>query len=131
MTHLHHAWEQGLQLPSNFDMDTYMLLSRQDKIQYAKQHVPRETIISYQNMIGKRMSLVFGTGVKTYSFPATAGKYKANVSLVIQTIPNSERLWLTIVNEKGVQVTTFTHSRPQFMRNLENDFWVLPDTNFN
>ena len=64
-SHLHHAPDYGIQLPPDFDMVTYNALpTKDDKIQYAKQHVSPETIITYQNAIGMSMNPIFGT--KTY-----------------------------------------------------------------
>ena len=64
-SHLHDAPEFGVELPKDFDMSKYKALpTKLDKIKYAKQHVPPEIIISYQNAMGLAMSSSFTTGAK-------------------------------------------------------------------
>ena len=102
---MHHANEFGIQLPQNFDMSKYNALpTKFDKIQYVKQHVSPETIISYQNAMGLAMMPIFGTGVKSHAVRGFAGKYKVNVGLVIQSIPSTDNYYLSIINDKGIHV---------------------------
>jgi hypothetical protein len=43
--HLHHAPEMEIQLPKNFNLEKYKSMAKPEKIKYAKENVPRETII--------------------------------------------------------------------------------------
>lgn len=84
----------GIELPASFDMG----MGKADRIEYAKANLPRETIIHYQNEIGKSLQPIFG--IKTNTVPGTAGKFKNNVELTIQQNPrkpNHNRL--SVVNE--------------------------------
>ena len=53
--HIHHTPDFGITLPDNFEMAKYKNLNRAEKIQYAIDQLPRETIIGYQNAIGKSL----------------------------------------------------------------------------
>ena len=78
-THLHHSEELGILLPKDFNMEQYLAADRKGRIEYAKQHVSRETIIKYQNSIIKAMLQGDPTPV-----PGFAGKFKQNTELTIQ-----------------------------------------------
>ena len=131
-SHLHHVPDFGIQLPPGFDMAKYNALpTKADKIQYAKQHVPPETIIAYQNAIGVSMTPVFGTGAKTYGIRGFAGKNRVNVSLVIQSIPNTNNHYLSIVNDKGTHISSYSINEKKLKKIIANDFWILPNKNFN
>jgi hypothetical protein len=54
-THLHHACELGIKLPNDFDIVHHMEPSNEERIGYANEKVKSETIIDYQNKIGKTM----------------------------------------------------------------------------
>ena len=60
VSHMNHAPDFNIPLPSDFDMSHYMNLDRVGRIDYAEQKLSREIIISYQNEIGKSMSPLFG-----------------------------------------------------------------------
>lgn len=97
-THLHHAEELGIQLPKDFDMDHYKKLNREDRINYAKEMVPAETLLEYQNRIGKAMvddNATFVTGF--------AGKNQKRTHLKIDTKNN----FMSIVSERGTHISTF------------------------
>lgn len=131
-SHLHHANDFGIQLPQDFDMSKYAALpTKSDKIQYGKQHVPPEIIISYQNSMGLAMTPIFGTGVKTYAFRGFAGKHKVNVGLVIQSIPATDKYYLSIINDRGIHVSSYSITQKKLDIILDNDGWVLPKKNFN
>jgi hypothetical protein len=80
---MHYAPDFNIPLPSNFNMSHYMNLDRAGRINYAQQKLSRETIINYQNKIGKSMCLLFGPK-KTLSVSSFAGKHKQNTELIIQ-----------------------------------------------
>ena len=63
-------------------MAYYETLRRVDKIAYAKKELPRNTIISYQNEIGKRLTPVYNPN--TYSVEGVAGKRKVPTQLVLE-----------------------------------------------
>ena len=73
-SHMHHARIWVLYYPQSFDMAKYEQLDRAGRIEYAKQKLPQETIIKYQNEIGKSMSPVFSANTK--SVPGFAGVRK-------------------------------------------------------
>ncbi len=81
-SHLRHAPEMGIQLPKNFDLEKYKSMPKPEKIKYAKENVPRKTIISFQNACGMAMSPTFG--IKTLPVRGFAGIRKENVGMVIQ-----------------------------------------------
>ncbi len=135
LSHLHHAPELGVTLPPTFDMNKYNdLPTKADKIQYGKTHLSPETIISYQNKIGHVMSPVFGTGAKTTPLRGFAGKYKSNVSLVIQSMPklvNGNSHYISIINDRGVHISSYPITPEKLEKIIQDDFWVLKTTNFN
>ena len=123
---MHHAPEFGIQLPEDFDMAKYMALpTKFDKIQYPKQHVPPEIIISYQNAIGLAMQPIFGTGAKTHPIRGFAGKHKVNVGLVIQSISGTENYYLSIINDRGIHVSSYSISQKKLRKIIKNNFWIL------
>ena len=129
---MHHVDEFGIQLPENFDMSKYNALpTKFDKIQYAKQHVPPEIIISYQNAMGLAMKPIFGTGTKTHAVRGFAGKHKANVGLVIQSIPGADKYYLSIINDRGIHVSSYSISETKLRQLIDKNFWVLTQRNFN
>ena len=102
-SHLHHANEFGIQLPKGFDMSKYNALpTKSDKIKYAKQHVSPEIIISYQNVMRPAMKPIFGTGATTHAVRGFAGKHKVNIGLVIQSIPGTDKYYLSIINDRDI-----------------------------
>ena len=80
---MHDAPDLVVQLPANFYIDTYRSFDRVGRLEYAKQNLPRETIISYQNEIAKSMSPIFGTK-KPQFVSSFAGKYKQSSELTIE-----------------------------------------------
>src|SRR6056300_107 len=131
-SHLHHANEFGIQLSQDFDMSKYNALpTKFDKIQYAKQHVSPEIIISYQNAMGLAMKPIFGTEAKTHAVRGFAGKHKVNVGLVIQSIPGTDKYYLSIINDRGIHVSSYSLSETKLRQLIKNDFWVLTKRNFN
>lgn len=128
-SHLHHAPDYGIQLPPDFDLVKYKaLLTKADKIAYAKQHVSPETIISYQNAIGMSMNPTFRT--KTYGIRGFAGKNRANVGLVIQSIPKTKKFYLSIVNDRGKHIPSYSITLEKLKKIFANDFWVLQNQKF-
>lgn len=132
LSHLHHLPELGMELPPGFDMGVYKNLStKAAKIEYGKKHLSPETIISYQNTIGLRMSPVFGSGIKTYAFRGFAGKNRAHISLVIQSIPNSSDYYMSIVNDRGIHISSYPIRKGKLTSIIKDDFWILQKRNFN
>ena len=130
-SHLHHVEDYGIQLPASFDMDRYNNLpTKFDKIDYAKKNLPRDIIISYQNSMGLSMIPNLGNGSTTHSVPGYAGINKADVSLVIQSIPTTQRYYLSIVNERGTHVSSYSISASKLRQIIKNNFWVLLDRKF-
>lgn len=122
-SHLHHAPDYGIQLPPNFDMATYKALNKADKIQYAKQHVSPETIITYQNVIGMSMNPIFGT--QTYGVRGFAGKNRVNVGLVIQQIPKTNNYYLSIIKDNGMHVSSYSITGNKLNKITHEDFGLF------
>ena len=128
-SHLHHAPDYGIQLPPDFDMVKYKDLSKADKIAYAKQRVSPEIIISYQNAIGISMNPIFGT--KTYGLRGFAGENRANVGLVIQQIPKTNKFYLSIIKDNGKHSTSYSITEKKLNKIIADGFWVLQNQKFN
>ena len=127
-THLHHAPEFGIELPPGFDLQNYRNMNKNDRIAYVKEHVPQETIISYQNAIGLSMTPQFGTGLTTRSFRGIAGVYKQDISVVAQTIPNNTKeIRLSVVRDNGVHASTYTMKITKLKKLMEDPegFWLF------
>jgi hypothetical protein len=75
------------------------------------------------------MSPVFGTGIKTNAFRGFAGKNRANVGLVIQTIPNSSNHYLSIINDRGIHISSYPIETSKLKIIIADDFWILQKQN--
>lgn len=128
-SHLHHAPEMGIPLPKNFDLQKYKLMSKSEKINYAKQNVSKETIIFYQNAIGMAMNPTFG--IKTRSVPGFAGIRKTRVDIVIQDIPNSENHYLSVIRDDGTHISSYPVISEKLLKIAQDNFWIWKDRNFN
>jgi hypothetical protein len=106
-THLHHANDLGINLPDNFNRNDSAKLDREGRIEYADKHVPRETIIEYQNEIGKAMTVDDPTDVDGF-----VGKYKKDADFKIS---NKKRL-ISVVSERGKHIST-----PKKLRRIVKD----------
>lgn len=119
-THLHHAEDLGVNLPDNFDMNDYRKLDREGRIDYANKNVPRDTIIEFQNEIGKAM-----TEGKPAHVPGFAGKYKKHTDLKI----NTEKGLISVVNEQGQHISTYGVTKNKLRRIIKDGFWILKNRN--
>ena len=126
--HMHHASDFDIQLPPGFDMAKYKSLDRAGRLDYVNQKVPRETIINYQNAIGRSMCPIFNIAGKTISVPGFAGKHKIGTELTIQQRPGGINM-LSIIREDGTHISSFSVDRSAIEKLIENDFWVLRDRN--
>ena len=127
-SHIHHAPDLNIPLPSDFDMVHYKKLNRADKIDYAKQKLPRETIINYQNEIGKSISPLFGPK-ETFLVPGFAGKFKRNTELTIQQTDTPNESLLSIIREDGGHISTFSINDDYLQGIIDDGFWVLKKRN--
>jgi len=127
-SHMHNAPSFNIPLPSDFDMSHYMRLDRAGRIDYAKQKLSRETIINYQNEIGKSMSPLFGQK-KTLSVPGFAGTYKQNTELTIQQNDTPDNTILNIIREDGLHISSFSIDDVALKKLIKDDFWVLKNRN--
>lgn len=130
-SHLNHAKEFGVPMPPDFDMVKYQSLSKSDRIEYAKKHLSPGTIISYQNAIGRSMKPIFGTGSTTHTVRGFAGKHRTNVGLIIQSIPGTNKYYLSIINDRGVQVSSYSITENKLKRIIKDGFWILQERTFN
>jgi len=124
-SHLHHAPEMGIQLPKNFNLEKYKSMSKPEKIKYAKENVPRETIISFQNACAMAMSPTYG--IKTLPVRGFAGIRKENVGMVIQNIPNSKNRYLSVIRSDGTHISSYPVSPEKLLKIVQDDFWVWKD----
>jgi len=138
-SHMHHAADFGINLPDNFDMAYYQTLGRGDKIAYAKRELPRNTIISYQNEIGKRLLPVYNPN--TYSVAGIPGQQKVPTQLVFskprdpyplpgqksQTPASSGKrdIMLGIVTQDGLHISSYSITQKRLDRIEMENFWVL------
>ena len=128
-SHLQHAPEMGIQLPKNFNLETYKSMAKPEKIKYAKKNVPRETIISFQNACA--MAISPKDGIKTLPVRGFAGIRKENVGMVIQNIPNSDNRYLSIIRDDGTHISSYPVSPEKLLKIVQDGFWVWKDRNFN
>jgi len=127
-SHMHHAADLNISLPSDFDMAHYRNLNRVDRINYAKQKLSRETIINYQNEIGKSMSPLFGPK-KTFPVAGFAGKFKQNTELTIQQTETPNKTILSIIREDGLHISSYSVDDRALLKLTEDNFWVLKNRN--
>ena len=128
-SHLHHASEMGIQLPKNFDLEKYKSMSKPEKIKYAKENVPRETIISFQNVCAGAISPTFG--ITTRPVRGFAGIRKEPVGLVIKDIPNSENYYLSVIRDDGTHISSYSVKPKKVGEIVQDGFWVWKKHNFN
>lgn len=126
-SHMHHAPDFNVPLPSDFDMSHYMNLDRAGRIDYAKQKFSRESIISYQNEIGKSMCPLFEK--KTISIAGFAGKYKQNTELTIQQTDTPNHTILSIIREDGLHISSYSVDDRALRQLTKDNFWVLKNRN--
>lgn len=74
---------------------------------------------------------IFITSYNTNALRGFAGKHKINVGLVIQSIPGTDNYYLSIINDRGIQVSSYSISETKLRQLIQNDFWVLTKRNFN
>lgn len=127
-SHMHHAPDFNIPLPSDFNMSHYMNLDRAGRIDYAQQKLSRETIINYQNEIGKSMCPLFGPK-KTLSVPGFAGKYKQNTELTIQQTNIPDKTILGIIREDGLHISSYSLDDEALRELAKDGFWVLKNRN--
>ena len=127
-SHMHHAQDFNIPLPSDFNMSHYMSLDRAGRIDYAKQKLSQETIINYQNEIGKSMSPLFGPK-ETFSVPGSAGKYKQNTELTIQQTNTPNKTILSIIREDGLHISSYSINDRALRQLTKDNFWVLKNRN--
>jgi hypothetical protein len=123
--HMHHASDFGIPLPTNFDMNKYQKMDRADRIGYVQQKLSPDTIITYQNEIGKSISPIFGRGKKTLSVPGFAGKNKIGTELTIEMRGRDQNM-LSIIREDGLHISSFSLNDEKL---VQNNFWVLKNRN--
>ena len=85
-SHIHHAPDFGIKLPSNFVMTKYRNLSyKPDRIAYAKKNLSKEIITFYQYAIAESMQPMFGKTTSTTHIPGMAGRWKNPVGFNYST----------------------------------------------
>jgi hypothetical protein len=76
------------------------------------------------------MTNLIGTG-KIGGISGFAGKNSVNVGLIIQSIPNSNNFYFSIINDTGKHISSYPISQKKVRKIIMNDFWILKDRNFN
>jgi hypothetical protein len=122
-------------------MDHYMSLNNEGRINYAKSIVSKESIIDYQNAIGKKLSLVYNPKCK--SIPGFAGQRKRETRLMITPpldpfpgaplpqVASPATYDLGIVREDGLHISTLSITQKQLELLAHDDFWILKKRDFN
>lgn len=129
-SHMHHAGELGIQLPANFDLAKYKSLSKSARIAYAKQNLPAELIIRYQNAIGLAMQPTFG--IPSMGIRGFAGARKSDIGLLYKRVPQDPNvLLMSVINDQGIHVSSYPVTISQFQKMRKDDFWIWKDKPFN
>jgi len=85
--------------------------------------VPNETIIEYQNEIGKAM-----TEDKPIHVDGFVGKYKKDADFIIKI--NGDDSLFSVVDERGVHISTYSVSRKKLRRiAIKDRFWIWQTRN--
>jgi hypothetical protein len=84
-------------------------LDRKGRIEYAKKHVSRETIIEYQNEIGKAMT------------ENDRWEKKQRVGL-----KKNQNNLLSLIDEKGQHISTYKISEKKWRHIAKEGFWIWP-----
>ena len=106
-------------------------MSKLERIRYAKENVPRGTIISLQNAFAMAISSKNEPGLTTLAVRGFAGKRKANVGIVIQTIPNSNNHYISVIKDDGKHISSYVVKPKKLSKIMDDDFWVWKDHNYN
>ena len=130
-SHLHHSDVFNIKLPEDFNMEKYKSLSKKDRIASAKQHVPRETIIRYQNFLGRAIDIKPRSSNNNPAVRGFAGKHKSDISLIIKSIPDTNNFYFSIINDKNTHITSFSIPYSRLRVIAKDDFHVLKDKTFN
>ncbi len=98
--------------------------------------LPRETIIRYQNEIGKSLCPIFGPAPKDgrkpdfLVVPGYAGKEKIDTEIrVAPKRDNPNSFMLGIVREYGLHISSFPIDGPKLLEISKDGFWILKDRN--
>ena len=123
-THMHHAPDFGIPLLANFDMNKYQSMDRAGKLAYVEKMLPRETVIRYQNEIGKTLCPIFNIPGTNYAVSGFAGRRKINTDLTIQQMTNGSNM-LGIIREDGTHISSYPVDATGLQSLVDNNFWVL------
>jgi hypothetical protein len=142
-SHIHHAPEFQINLPDKFDMAYYRSLKRSDKIAYATRNLPRDTIVSYQNEIAKRLVPTFNPN--TYSRKGVAGQKKVPTQIIIETphdlyqLPGQQiqtpvsreekNIMLGIITRNDLHISSYLINQNQLDKLEVENYWVLKGRN--
>jgi hypothetical protein len=121
---MHHAKEFGIELPENFDMTKYDSLDNPGRVEYTKKHVPRDTVIRYQNEIGKSMCPIFNIRGRTTSVPGFAGVFKTPTELQIEHRIDG-RIMINVIREDGKHISSYSTNEKGLAKLIKNNFWVF------
>ena len=111
-------------------MGKYKSLSRAEKIQYATENLSPETIISYQNAIGRSICPIFVPVPKQKpdftSWLGTAGREKVPTEITVTPIRSDPGKFIVgIIREDGVHISSFKLTKKKLIKIGQNNFWVL------
>lgn len=116
----------GITLPAEFDMSYYNTLSdRFDKINYAKEKLPQETIVSYQNAIGKSMSNKFSKNTRSIAGFAGTRKYRTDLTFEIKRNNNPDDNIISIIREDGTHISSYRVKEKKLLQIIKDEFWIL------
>ena len=105
-------------------MEKYMKLDTAGRVQYTKEQVPRDTVIQYQNELGRSLCDIYNINGRTSSVPGFAGKRKVETELKIQQKSDGTNL-LGIIREDGLHISSYDLDADGLDKLIADDFWVL------
>lgn len=121
VSHLDHASDVNIELPSGFKLNKYLKLGRLSRIKYAKKVISRNKLIEYQNRLAKELSdphlkhCLGYVGTSKIQSGIIIKKYKSNLYTI------------SIVNVNGVHILTYKANRMFLLKLRENNYCISPN----
>lgn len=128
-SHMHHAEELGIPLPSNWDAKKYLAMDRADRVNYAIEHAGPDLITKVQNQIGRSMSPIFGIPGTTQKVIGKAGTNQVPTQLNIQRQGKDKNVLSITRLRDGKHISSFVLSDSRVVDLVQDDFWVLKGQN--
>ena len=120
--YVHYMRELDMKLPNNFEVDKYLKLDKQSRIKYAKEIIPRNKLIQYQNRLAEEIS--------DPSCKHHLGHWSVfwRPCGIITRKYESHVYTLTVINSYGTHILTYKINDRFYLLRLEDeDFWIWRD----